>query len=182
MTWPVPWAAQSELPKRTPLSHCGFSTTWAGRNCGEPGGPLASCCLRSELPAQGGRTTGPSLWGSPSLSLCKRVASLWLSPGRWGGHSRVSIGGGLRACRGMRSAWLDWVSTKIKSSKSPRQSGKNWTTNWHARPGATNPPFPGNIPVCDQKQQLHVNQDLGQLDHTRVTANPRCLRAPRRHS
>lgn len=62
-------------------------------------------------------------------------------------HSQVSTGGGLRACRGITSVWGDWVSTKMKSSKSPRESGMNWTMYWQVIPGATIPPFPGNIPV-----------------------------------
>lgn len=68
-------------------------------------------------------------------------------------HSQVSTGGGLRACRGITSVWADWVSTKMKSSKSPRQSGMNWTTYWQVIPGATIPPFPGNIPVYNKSGQ-----------------------------
>lgn len=68
-------------------------------------------------------------------------------------HSRVSTGGGLRACRGISSVCADWVSTKIKSSKPPRQSGKNWTVYWQVIPGATIPPFPGNIPVGDKSDK-----------------------------
>lgn len=83
------------------------------------------------------------------------------SRGRQSAYSHVNTGGGLRACRGIRSVWADWVSTKIKSSKSPRQSGKNWTVYWQVIPGATIPPFPGNIPACDRGQM----RILGALSH-----------------
>lgn len=86
-------------------------------------------------------------------SLYRDSSTLTESQERQSTHSHVSTGGGLLACKGIRSVWADWVSTKIKSSKSPRQSGKNWTVYWQVIPGATMPPFPGNIPVCDKSNR-----------------------------
>lgn len=59
----------------------------------------------------------------------------------------MSIGGDLLAAMGTTSRCSAWVSTTMKSSKSPRESGAKRTVYLQLIPGATTPPSPGNLPA-----------------------------------